>query len=126
MPTKRARNKKLKVAFRFHRKGQAAWNCDECRKSGLEAKRNCAFLRTDASSVNRPVWAQGDLFLYECPKPYITSESLGIIESYLIWKKFGGNVTETHSAKEVDGFLILDAEVTEEERTYASRHRRVS
>jgi hypothetical protein len=106
----------LKVAFRFHRKGKAAWNCDDCRSGGLETKRNCGFLRPKGPVPKVPVWAQGDLWLEECPKPYISAESMGTIESYLVWKKFGGNPVETRPAKEVDGFLILDAEIAEEER----------
>jgi hypothetical protein len=63
--------------------------------------------------------------LDECPKPYITAESMGIIESYLVWRRFGGKPVEQRWSKEVDGFLTLDAEIAEEERSNAS-HRRVT
>jgi hypothetical protein len=89
----------------------------------LEIKRNCGFLRPTVSVPRGPVWAQGDLWLEECPKPYISAESLGIIERYLVWKKFGGNSVETRPAKEVDGFLTLDAEIAEEERRLCSHSR---
>ncbi len=92
----------------------------------MEIKRNCGFLRPEGLLPHRPVWAQGDLLLEECPKPYISADSLGIIESYLVWKKFGGSPVESRSAKEVDGFLTLDAEIAEEERAYALRNRTVS
>ena len=56
------------------------------------------------------------MILNECPKPYISADSLGIMENYLVWKKFGGIPVESRLAKEVDGFLTLDAEIAEEER----------
>jgi hypothetical protein len=89
-------------------------------------KRQCGFLRPAGSILGGPVWAQGDLLLNECPKPYITAESLGILETYLVWRKFGGKAVETRSAKEVDGFLTLDAEIADEERAYASQNRRTN
>jgi hypothetical protein len=82
----------------------------------LEWKRNCGFLRLKGSVPRAAVWASGNLLLEECPKPYISGESLGIIEQYLVWRKFGGSPVERRPAKEVDGFLTLDAEIAEEER----------
>jgi len=88
-------------------------------------KRHCGFLRPAGVLAIGPVWAQGGLLLEECPKSYITGESLGILESYLVWRKFGGKPVETRSAKEVDGFLTLDAELAAEERSNASKSRGV-
>ena len=89
----------------------------------MEKKRNCGFLRPAGGLAAGPVWAQGGLLLEECPKSYITGESLGILESYLVWRKFGGVPIETRGAKEVDGFLALDAELAAEERSNASKSR---
>jgi hypothetical protein len=89
-------------------------------------KRHCGFLRPVDLLPSGPVWAQGDLHLDECPKPYMTAESLGMLENYLVWKRFGGQPVEMRSAKEVDGFLVLDAEIAAEERAYASQNRRAN
>ena len=109
------RSKKLKVAFHFLRESQAGWNCDECRKHGLERKRNCGFLlgQRENSSL---VWTRKRLALSECPKSYIRAQSVAWIESYGIWKRFGGTAVDVRTAREVQAFLILEAETAQEQR----------
>jgi hypothetical protein len=53
--------------------------------------------------------------LYECPRSYVTGCSATYLESYAVRKAYGGQPAETRSAKEIEAFVILDAEFAKEE-----------
>jgi hypothetical protein len=88
----------------------AAWRCDVCRSRGLTEKRCCGWLEKKAPAGGRPVWARRGVAVAECPKSYITPQSLTWIEEFHIRKLFGfGDVTEL-PARTVDAFCTLERE----------------
>jgi hypothetical protein len=46
--------------------------------------------------------------LESCPKSYITAESEGLVEEFLVRRRLGGMNFEQLSARQVEGFLILE------------------
>src|SRR5437763_13909081 len=96
------RKKKLIVAFHFHRSAnQAAWRCDECREGGLEKVRNCGYMEPRVRTNARPVWARGGVWSAECPRSYITAESIYLLEEYSVWRITGVSGAAT-TARGVD------------------------
>jgi hypothetical protein len=93
---------------------QAAWKCDDCRRSGLERSRQCGFLGKEMFSGPRIVWARGKHFSTECPKSYITAESLYLIERYYVLKRFGIKDIRQLPARVVDALLILERDHAED------------
>jgi hypothetical protein len=120
----RDRNKKLIVAFHFQFANRAGWNCDACRKNGLEAKRRCGFLPLAARGEPRIVWARKSAQTSECPKSAITGESMALLEEFLVHRRLGIAVSLEMPARKVDAFLILQGEMEREERdvTSSSKH----
>ena len=55
-----------------------------------------------------PVWARKTLAIESCPKSYITAESEGLVEEFLVRRRLGGVGFEELSARQVEGFLILE------------------
>jgi hypothetical protein len=104
----RGRTKKLTVAFHFFRAEHAAWNCDACRKQGLERRRRCGFLPEAERGPARLVWARGRVGTDECPRSAVTPESLALLEAYFAWKAWG--VRRELSAREADAFGALEEE----------------
>jgi hypothetical protein len=43
-----------------------------------------------------------------CPKSYITPESEGLVEEYLVRRRLGGLKFDELSARQVEAFLILE------------------
>jgi hypothetical protein len=43
-----------------------------------------------------------------CPKSYITAESEGLVEDFLVRRRLGGMRFAELSARQVEGFLILE------------------
>jgi hypothetical protein len=43
-----------------------------------------------------------------CPKSYITAESEGLVEDFLVRRRLGGMSFGELSARQVEGFLILE------------------
>jgi hypothetical protein len=111
----RDRKKKLIVAFHFQFSNRAGWDCGNCRKHGLEAKRRCGFLPIAERAQPAVVWGRGDVQAQECPTSLITAESLGWIEEFLVRRRLGiGESLETE-ARKVDAFLILRDRMEREE-----------
>jgi hypothetical protein len=109
------RTKKLVVAFHFQYSNQAGWGCDACRKNGLEKKRRCGFLPGGGEAAGAaPVWTRARTVLTTCPKSYITSESLSLLEQFHAWKLFGNEDSERLPARTVDAFFVLERELIEE------------
>jgi hypothetical protein len=136
------RKKKLIVAFQFQFANQAAWRCDTCRSQGLETRRRCGWLvpngggRLTPSLLTRAaqkrsehgqgaaattgdqhvVWARRGARATECPKSYISSESLAWIERYQAGRVFGFGDVLTLPARAVDAFCVLETEIAKEKR----------
>src|SRR5690348_1583663 len=84
------RTKKLIVAFHFYLfSNQAGWKCDECRKAGLDVKRRCGWLSPSDKGVERIVWARKEVATSECPKAFITPQSMAWLEEFVVRRKLG-------------------------------------
>ncbi len=120
MRSERSRNKKLIVAFHFQFANRAGWNCDACRRSGLEKKRRCGFLPENERGEPRLVWARKSAQAEECPKSLVTGESLAFVEEFFVRRQLGMADTLGMAARKVDAFVILRREMEREERDATS------
>ena len=118
-----ARKKKLVVAFHFQLSKPSGWNCDTCRKAGLELKRRCGWLTLPPPENNRPIWTRQGAFTLSCPKSELSMDSLTQIEAYCVAKLTGVPPAEPVTAREVDAFLILDRLVRQERESQNKRPR---
>ncbi|MEO7142213.1 MAG: hypothetical protein ABI165_01780 [Bryobacteraceae bacterium] len=103
------RSKKLIVAFHFQFSNRAAWECDACRRNGLETKRRCGWKPEALRTAPHVVWTRREAASDTCPKSYVSAQSLAWIEHFYIWKLAGGNLLDL-PARQVDAFLILEQE----------------
>jgi hypothetical protein len=110
----RSRKKKLIVAFHFQRGNKAAWNCDQCRKSGLEKKRRCGWLANDAHATTGVVWVRGRVSLATCPTSYVTAESMALLEEFHAWKLLGAGHVHDLPARLVEAIFVLESELRTE------------
>jgi hypothetical protein len=104
------RIKKLIVAFHFQFTNQAAWKCDACRKSGLERRRNCAWVGEAESSNGRIVWGRRQVGVTRCPKSIITAESKYLLDEFNVWKRCPGGSLHDLPARVVDAIILLESE----------------
>ena len=109
------RKKKLVVAFHFRFANQAAWRCDTCRAQGLEVRRRCGWL-TRQREPEKVIWARRGARTTECPRSYITPESLALMERYQAGRVFGFGDVLTLGARVVDAFSVLELEIAREKR----------
>jgi hypothetical protein len=116
----RSRNKKLIVAFHFQFANRAGWNCDSCRKTGLEKKRRCGFLPESERGGPRLVWARKNAQAEECPKSLVTGASLAFVEEFFVRRQLRMTDTLEMGARKVDAFVILRREMEREERDATS------
>ena len=116
MRSERSRNKKLIVAFHFQFANRAGWNCDACRKIGLEKKRRCGFLPEEERGAPGLVWARKRAQAEECPKSLVTGESLALVEEFFVRRQLRMADTLEMAARKVDAFVILRGEMEREER----------
>src|SRR5690606_33593965 len=91
------RKKKLILAFHFQYANQAAWNCETCRRDGLERTRRCAWIKNPQPEPPKVVWARRGALSERCPRSVITAESLAWIEEFEIWR-----IARTPSLLELD------------------------
>ena len=63
-----------------------------------------------------PVWARKTVAIESCPKSYITAESEGLVEDFLVRRRLGGMNFGELSARQVEGFLILEQALAAELR----------
>jgi hypothetical protein len=54
------------------------------------------------------VWARKTIAIESCPKSYVTAESEGLVEDFLVRRQLGGMSFGELSARQVEGFLILE------------------
>jgi hypothetical protein len=109
-----SRTKKLIVALHFQFSNQAGWECDTCRKSGLEIKRRCGWLPRAAETPSRVIWARKKVATTVCPKSFITAQSMAWLEEYFVRRKLGQKGIGGLSARKVEAFLILEQELETE------------
>jgi hypothetical protein len=105
-----ARKKKLIVAFHFQQANPVAWKCETCRKAGLELKRRCGWLPAAQQEPAKLVWSRRKVVVDECPKSFITAQSLTWLEEFYIMRQFWQLHLYELSARQVDAFLILENE----------------
>ena len=108
MRVERGPAKKLIVAFHFLRGEGARWECDGCRKQGLEARRRCGFVPEERRGARRIVWARGRASTEECPKSLVTAESIELLERFFSAKTWGW---KEPTAREADAFVALEQEL---------------
>jgi hypothetical protein len=65
-------------------------------------------------STGAPVWARKTVAIEICPKSYITAESEGFVEEFLVRRRLGGTSFGELSARQVEAFVILEQALTEE------------
>jgi hypothetical protein len=114
--TKRARKKKLTVAFHFQFGNRAGWDCESCRRNGLEEKRRCGFLPSGRRGTPKIVWARRDARTEECPTSFITGDSLALVEEFFVRRRLGIPYSIDMEARKTDAFLILRDKMESEER----------
>ena len=119
----RHRKKKLIVALHFQFSEQAGWECATCRKAGLETKRRCGWIAAAGRTPERVVWARNRAASTECPKSFISAQSIAWVEAYLVRRKLGQRGIDGLGAREVEAFLILEHELTEASGGPAARGR---
>jgi hypothetical protein len=61
----------------------------------------------------QPVWARGSVALGTCPRSFITAESITLLEEFAMWRQLGGDAGKL-TAKQVDGFAILERMLAKE------------
>ena len=121
MRIERARKKKLIVAFHFQLAntgfaGRAGWDCESCRRNGLEVKRRCGFLPEEQRGEPRIVWGRGRVESQECPKSFVTGDSIALLEEYFVRRRLGIPDSIEMEARTTDAFLILRDQMDREER----------
>jgi hypothetical protein len=117
-----SRNKKLIVAFHFQFANRAGWNCDECRKHGLEKKRRCGFIAEENRGNPFVVWGRKRARTEECPKSFITGQSLAWIEEFVARRRLSVPDSLDADARKVDAILILQREMEIEIRDGQTEH----
>ncbi len=110
------RKKKLTAAFHFQFSNPAAWKCGECRRNRLEEKRRCGWLGRKEAAPPRVVWARGGVGTTECPRSFISADSVGWLEEFVVWKRLGRPDLLGLGAREAEAMLLLDRELSEEVR----------
>lgn len=108
------RAKKLIVAFHFLRGDGSRWECDACRRQGLESRRRCGFVPETLHGAKRIVWARGRVIAEECPKSMVSAESIELLEKFFARRAFGNCGWLEPTAREADAFLTLEAELRAE------------
>jgi hypothetical protein len=89
----------------------AGWDCESCRRQGLERTGRCGYLPPRERGEPRLVWIHGDAVAEECPKSAVTGRSAAWVESFALWKSGGtaGPVVET--ARDAEAMAVLGMEL---------------
>ena len=67
------------------------------------------------------MWARRQIGIRSCPKSYITAESLGLLEEYLVRRRLGGTDFQELTARQAEAFVILDKALEEERKSTDGR-----
>lgn len=87
-----------------------------CRSQSLEARRRCGWLRRPGDAPEKVIWARGGAVAPECPRSFITAESLAWIERYQAGRVFGFGDVLGLPARTVDAFCVLQLELAREKK----------
>ena len=60
------------------------------------------------------VWARRDAAIGSCPVSYVTAESVGLVEEFLVRRQLGGMACEQLSARRAEAFVVLERELDRE------------
>jgi hypothetical protein len=60
------------------------------------------------------VWARRNVSVGACPKSYVTPESVGLLEEFLVRRQLGGLPCEELSARSAEAFVVLEREMNKE------------
>ena len=82
----------------------------------MDKKRRCGFLPAALRGEPRIVWGRGQTHSDECPKSFVTGESLSLLEEFFVSRALGIPPTVDLPARTADAFLILREQVEREER----------
>jgi hypothetical protein len=52
-----------------------------------------------------------------CPKSFITAQSLGWIEEFLVWKRLGLSLSFEMEARQAEAFVILEEQLSLERQS---------
>jgi hypothetical protein len=88
----------------------------------LDRRRRCGFLPAAERGEGRIVWGRGQEYLDECPKSFVTGESLSLIEEFFVRQALGASLSIAAPARTVDAFLILRDQMEQEERNGTTQH----
>jgi hypothetical protein len=102
--------------------GRTGWDCENCRKHGLEASRRCGFIPEEQRSTARVVWGRKQVQLQECPTSLVSGASLALLEEFLVRRRLGMQESVETEARKVDAFLILREQMEREERDGTTQH----
>ena len=127
MRAERERKKKLIVAFHFQVAneqfaGRTGWDCDSCRKHGLDVSRRCGFIAIEERGASRVVWGRKQVQSVECPKSFVTGTSLAFLEEFLVRRRLGIPESLETEARKIDAFLVLRDQMEREERDVTTQH----
>lgn len=56
-----------------------------------------------------------------CPKSYVTAESVGLVEAFLVRRQLGGTGVEELSARQAEAFMVLERELEKERQAARGR-----
>ena len=65
------------------------------------------------------VWTRRHVATDVCPQSFITAQSLGWIEEFLVWKRLGLNLTFDLGARQAEAFIILEEQLSLEKQNGA-------
>lgn len=65
------------------------------------------------------VWTRRHVATDVCPKSFITAQSLGWIEEFLVWKRLGLSVSFDLEARQAEAFIILEEQLSLERQSGA-------
>ena len=68
------------------------------------------------------VWARRDTAIGSCPVSYVSAESVGLVEEFLVRRQLGGLACEELSARKVEAFVVLAREMDKEQGSLTQRH----
>ena len=63
-----------------------------------------------------PVWGRKHVLVSECPKSYVSSESVALVEDFSFRRRFGQITPANLTARQADAFMVLESELAREIR----------
>lgn len=76
--------------------------------------RRCGWMQPKKEPPRRPVWVRRQCAIEECPRSYITAQSVAYLEAFYAWRLTGRRALDELPARTADAFLVLEGELMEE------------